>query len=1074
MTNLPVARTKVVVPSRHADLLQRQRLLELFYELLDNRLIIVAAPAGYGKTTLLVDFAHQADLTTCWFNLDELDQEPRRFLAGFIAALDHCFPEFGKETSAALQAMTTEIDWDRLVAIIVNDAYRHIGEHFLLVLDDYHVVDDSPDIVSFINQFVQQVDENCHVVLATRKLPALPDLPLMVARSMVGGIGFQALAFQRQELQALLLQNYNLTLHDAEANLLLEQTEGWITGLLLSAHTLNFGVPGRVQTTQVVGVGLYDYLAHQVLEQQSPAMQQFLLHSSLLDEFNAELCATVLEPAHYLRTRSWQSFIDEAFRLNLFIQGVGEKGGWVRYHQLFRDFLQNQMAARHPEVAERIRRQLAGVYAQRGEWERAHQLYTALGDDERVASLIEAAGLPMSHAGRQKTLAKWIDALPPALVNSRPELLSLRGTVAGDLGEIEWGMELLDAAYTAAEAAGDRDTLMRTLVRRASVHRILDDNERALQDATAALRLAGDEEATAEIRASALRAQGVAYYQLGKPAVAVEALEEARQLHRRSGNTRTVALIDDALGILYGSLGDNESAREVFEEALRYWREMGNIAAQTYLLNNLGVVSHALGHYEEAGALLEEAASLAESGAADQNGLALATTGIGDLYADLDALRAAQEAYREAAAVAQQGNNVFLARYLQIAQARVARKQGDFQAAIRLLGRVPTAGDPASWQLEMGRLLLAQGAAKEAIPHLEKAIAIYEKQRQLTDAASACLSLAAAKEAVIGYQAAEQAVVKALQLVSTRFPAGFVVAAREQAETLRSLRDRTPVPANLEELLAAVEAFEQELPRLRHRLRRKMATVPFGPAKIRLRLLGEAEVTVGDRVVSRSDWQTPMAPSLLYLLLAHPEGLTKEEIGAFLWPDYSPGRLKVNFQKTIYRLRRALVQDVVVYDEESQLYHFNRGLDYTYDVDLFRMYLLEARTATGPDEQAGAYRRALELYRGPYLANEEDLWIWPEREALAEAYREAALELAELDLDDGAYTQVLAICRRLLSEDPCLEEAHRLAMRAHAGRGNMAGVVRQFNRCRQALQEEICVVPSPRTVELYHLLTATA
>ena len=113
--------------------------------------------------------------------------------------------------------------------------------------------------------------------------------------------------------------------------------------------------------------------------------------------------------------------------------------------------------------------------------------------------------------------------------------------------------------------------------------------------------------------------------------------------------------------------------------------------------------------------------------------------------------------------------------------------------------------------------------------------------------------------------------------------------------------------------------------------------------------------------------------------------------------DYSPGRL-VNFQKTIYRLRRALGQDIITYDEETQQYRFNRSLDYTYDVDLFRMYLLEARTAMGAAEQAKAYRQALDLYRGPYLANEDALWIWPEREALAEAYREAALELAELDL----------------------------------------------------------------------------
>jgi LuxR family transcriptional regulator, maltose regulon positive regulatory protein len=1074
MTNLPVARTKIVVPSRHADVLNRQRLLELFYELLDNRLIIVAAPAGYGKSTLLVDFAHQADLPTCWFDLDELDQEPRRFLAGFIAALSHRFSDFGKEATAALQSMTGEIDWDRLVAIMVNDAYRHIGEHFLLVIDDYHFVDDSDDIVNFINQFVQRADENSHVVLSTRKLPALPDLPLMVARSQVGGIGFQALAFQRQELQTLLLQNYSLTLHDAEANMLLEQTEGWITGLLLSAQTMGFGMSDRAHTAQVSGVGLYDYLAHQVLERQSTAMRQFLLHSSLLDEFNAQFCATVLEPAHYLRTRSWQSFIDEAIRHNLFIQGVGEKGGWVRYHQLFREFLQNQMASRFPDATVRIRRQLASVYTQREEWERAHRLYTELGDLERVASLIEAAGLPMSYAGRQQTLASWIDALPPAVVNASPELLSLRGTVAGDLGELERGMELLDSAYELAVETGEKDSLMRTLVRRASVHRFLGDHERSLRDAEAALELAGESQDTAETRASALRAQGLAFYRLGSPAVAIDALEEARQLQRRNGNTRAVALIDDALGHLYQSVGNSEAAREVFEEVLRYWREAGNVVAQTNLLNNLGVISHALGSFEEAGLLLEEAIALAKSGGIDQNGIALATTGIGDLYTDLDAFDAARIAYREAAEIAQQIDYKFLERYLVLAQARIARRQSVFQEARRFLARARSGADTGTWELEMGRLLLAQGPAEAALPHLQNAVDVYEKQNRATEAATAYLALAAAHHTAGQLQTAVEAVDRALQLMVSGYPPRFVADAREQREFLIEVISESPALSGLEQLLAAIDDYEEKLPSLRRVLRRKMATVPFGPPRIRIHLLGEPQVSIGGQVVARSDWQTPMAPALLYLVLAHPEGLTKEEIGTFLWPEYSPGRLKVNFQKTIYRLRRALVQDVVIYDEETQQYRFNRDLDYTHDVELFRMHLLEARTASGPVERAGAYRSALELYRGPYLDGEDELWIWPEREALAEAYREAALELAELDLQEEAFTRVLALCRRLLAEDPCLEEAHRLAMRAHAGRGNMAAVVRQFNRCQQALEEEIRVYPSQRTIELYHSLTATA
>jgi LuxR family transcriptional regulator, maltose regulon positive regulatory protein len=895
----------------------------------------------------------------------------------------------------------------------------------------------------------------------------------MVARSQVGGMGFQALAFQRQELQTLLLQKYNLTLHDAEANMLVEQTEGWITGLLLSAQTMGFGMPDRARASQVSGVGLYDYLAHQVLERQTTAMQQFLMHSALLDEFNAEFCAMVLEPAHYLRTRSWQSFIDEAFRLNLFIQGVGEKGGWVRYHQLFREFLQNQMASRYPDETVRIRRQLASVYAQRGEWERAHRLYTELGDLERVASLIEAAGLPMSHAGRQKTLAAWIDELPPSIVAASPELLSLRGTVAGDLNELERGMELLDAAHALALKAANKDSLAWTLVRRAGLRRAIGDHKGSLEDAEAALALAGNTDASADIRASALRAQGLALYRLGNSSVAIAALEEARQLQRRSGNTRTVALIDDALGHLYQSVGSNEAAREVFEEELRYWREVGNVTFQMNVLNNLGVISHVLGNYEEAGTLLEEAVALAKS-VDIQQGIALATAGIGDLYSDVGALDAALDAYRDAEEAARQVDYHFIQRYVQLAQAIVARKQSDLTLARHLMSRVQGGSENPAWQLEMGRLELASGSAHAAFPYLQRATSSYERHEQNHQAAIAYLVLAAAHRKKNRVADCEAALGKVFQLLGDNSPPAFVVAAREHRSLIAGSVEAISVAGDVERLLDEIDAFEQKLPSLRRSLRRKIATVPLGPPHIRIHLLGEPQVSVGGRVVTRSEWQTPMAPALLFLLLAHPEGMTKEEIGTLLWADYSPGRLKVNFQKTIYRLRRALVQDVVVYDEETQQYRFNRSLDYTYDVELFRMHLLEARTASSPAERASAYRSALELYRGAYLDSEDELWIWPEREALAEAYREAALELAELDLQEEAYTRVLALCRRLLAEDPCLEEAHRLAMRAHAGRGNMAAVVRQFHRCQQALEEEIRVHPSQRTIELYHMLTAAA
>ncbi len=202
---IPITRTKIIVPRRRAELLSRTRLLKLLDELLDNRLIILAAPAGYGKTSLLVDFAQSTQWPVCWYSLDTLDQDPQRFVAHFISAINQRFPGFGKSCMAALQSMgQDQLDLDLLVSLIINDAYDNITEHFILVVDDFHLVEKSPAVVSFVNRFLQDVDENCHLVLASRSLLTLPDLPLMVARSQVGGLSFEELCFQPTEIQALL------------------------------------------------------------------------------------------------------------------------------------------------------------------------------------------------------------------------------------------------------------------------------------------------------------------------------------------------------------------------------------------------------------------------------------------------------------------------------------------------------------------------------------------------------------------------------------------------------------------------------------------------------------------------------------------------------------------------------------------------------------------------------------------------------------------------------------------------------------------------------------------------------
>jgi len=208
--SIPVSLTKIILPRRRYHLLTRQRLLDLLNDLLDYRLTLIAAPAGYGKTSLLIDLADSVEVPVCWLALDPLDKNIYRFLAHFIASIQQQFPSFGVDSSAVLQsAQQSDLNLEHLVTTVVNDVYEHISEHFGIVLDDYHLVDESEEINRFINDFSQEMDENCHLAIASRSLLSLPDLPLMVGRSQVMGLSFDELVFRPEEIKALLQRNYH-------------------------------------------------------------------------------------------------------------------------------------------------------------------------------------------------------------------------------------------------------------------------------------------------------------------------------------------------------------------------------------------------------------------------------------------------------------------------------------------------------------------------------------------------------------------------------------------------------------------------------------------------------------------------------------------------------------------------------------------------------------------------------------------------------------------------------------------------------------------------------------------------
>ena len=349
--------TKLYAPCSLESFIPRSRLIQKLNEGLSSRLILVSAPAGSGKTSLLADWARQRPVA--WLSLDPGDNDPMRFWRYVLAALDGFRPGTIERIASATD-QTASPSVDGLVTGLINDfAVNPDAGALALVLDDYHVID-SLAIHESLTMLVEHRPPHLDLVLASRVDP-----PLRLARVRAGGqlIELRAddLRFTKEETVALVgrLLGRDIPLADASMDTLVEHTEGWAAGLRLAALALE----GRTDATAFVenfsGRHRYvlDYLTEEVLEHQSDAIRTFLTETSVLERLSGELCDAVTA-----RNSAREAMFEVIDRANLFIEPLDEFRSWWRYHQLFADLLQARLQRLRPECIRDLHRRAAGWY----------------------------------------------------------------------------------------------------------------------------------------------------------------------------------------------------------------------------------------------------------------------------------------------------------------------------------------------------------------------------------------------------------------------------------------------------------------------------------------------------------------------------------------------------------------------------------------------------------------------------------------------------------------------------------------------------------------------------------------
>jgi LuxR family maltose regulon positive regulatory protein len=435
--------TKLYLPRPQPGFVSRPRLVGQLDRGLVGPLTLVCAPAGFGKTALLADWARRGRRPVGWLSLDAGDNDPARFWRHVVAVLEGVRPGVA-EWVAQLLGPPAPPSFEGLVTALINQLAAQPDE-VVLALDDYHLVEAQP-VHGSLGFLLEHLPPQVRLVVASRADPPLPLARLRASGQLVE-LRERDLRFTPQEAAKLLrgAVGTGVSLPDTVVAALAARTEGWAAGLQLAALSLR----GRVDADEFVAAFsgshryVLDYLTEEVLDRQPEQVRAFLLETSILERLCGPLCQAVTGRADS------QRLLEQIERGNLFLQPLDEVRGWWRYHQLFADLLRARLGQERPERVPQLHRAAAAWYEQHGLADDAVRHALAAGDAAWASRLVERHIDALLLRSEGATLQRWLAALPAELVSSRPRLLLTQAVVA----LVSGGVEAVEGLLNAAERA---------------------------------------------------------------------------------------------------------------------------------------------------------------------------------------------------------------------------------------------------------------------------------------------------------------------------------------------------------------------------------------------------------------------------------------------------------------------------------------------------------------------------------------------------------------------------------------------------------------------------------------------
>jgi LuxR family maltose regulon positive regulatory protein len=820
--------TKFYIPSARPaqGVVPRPRLLDRLNHGLTGRLILLSAPPGFGKTTLVSEWLAVCGHPAAWLSLDAADNDPVRFQRYLIAALQTVAPQIGKTIQELLRSPQPP-PVESILTVLVNEICS-LPDHLILVLDDYHTIEAAAVHKATIF-LLDNLPPCLHLVMATRADPPLP-LSRWRSRGQLVEVRTDDMRFTPSESATFLNQVMGLSLSAEDIAALESRTEGWIVGLQMAAISLQGRTDAEAFIRAFSGSHHYvlDYLVDEVLSRQPEDIQTFLLRTSILDRLAGRLCDAVMG-----QTGS-QAVLEGVEKANLFLAPLDDERRWYRYHHLFREVLRAKLQRAYPpEEIRALHRSASQWYEQHGRIDKAVRHALQAKDFDRVAALIERSASSLLRRGDLTTLLRWLGALPDTLVRTSPRLSLIYA----------WTL-LANSQFEAVEPR--------------------------LQDAERALGLTADQVSSAPTLSTDLRGAvgevlciraNLAFHHADLPRVlalsqqATDCLSddvEAGLFHTRP-ILQGVVTFNTALAHEFG--GDVRLASEMFDETIALSRPINNAHLVMLSFSHLAHMRRIQGRLRQAAETYRQAIQYAQEDTSPPSPLlGMVYVGLGDVLCEWNELERAQSHLQQGIDLARLWSNweTLVPGYLGLARLQAAR--GDWTGAAQVLAdladRVPPLQSPwgmplirahqallqtrrgdldaaAAWVRQtnlavdgdlayprepeaiiLARVLAALGRLDDAARLSERLLAAAEVGERTGHAIEALIGLSLALQAQGKSDAALMALKRALTLAE---PEGYVRVFVDEGAAMAGLLARvTSFPAYVARLLAAFQGPEVE------------------------------------------------------------------------------------------------------------------------------------------------------------------------------------------------------------------------------------------------------------------------